>query len=38
MALLIRPELDKIDRVKHVLDKGDHKVDFNLPIIVVIGD
>ena len=38
MAEQIRPELDKIDRVKHVLDKGDHKVDFNLPIIVVIGD
>ena len=38
MAQEIRPELDKIDRVKHVLDKGTYKVDFNLPIIVVIGD
>ena len=38
MAQEIRPELDKIDRVKQVLDKGTYKVDFNLPIIVVIGD
>ena len=38
MAQEIRPELDKIDRVKQVLDKVTYKVDFNLPIIVVIGD
>ena len=38
MAAKIRPWLDKIDRVKQVLDKGTFKIEFNLPIIVVIGD
>ena len=38
MAAQIRPWLDKIDRVKQVLDKGTFKIEFNLPIIVVIGD
>lgn len=38
MAAQIRPWLDKIDKVKHVLGKGEHKVEFNLPVIVVIGD
>ena len=28
MAAQIRPWLDKIDKVKHVLGKGDHKIDF----------
>ena len=38
MAAQIRPWLDKIDKVKHVLGKGDHKIDFQLPSIVVLGD
>ena len=38
MAKQIRPWLDKIDRVKQVLDRGDHKIEFDLPSIVVVGD
>ena len=38
MAKMIRPELDKIDRVTQVLEKGTYKVEFNLPMIIVIGD
>lgn len=38
MAAQIRPWLDKIDKVKQVLNKGDHKIELDPPEIAVMGD
>ena len=38
MAKQIRPMHDAIDRVRQVLERGKYKIEFNIPMIVVIGD
>ena len=38
MAAQIRPWLDGIDRIRQVLAEGDHKIEFGIPMIVVMGN